>query len=303
MKRRSRCLSLLCLALAAPTAVWAGGAWVPAPGHGDLNFGFSRKTASTSWDTQGNAYTNANSAGVISYHDFRYFYLDGEIGLFRNFSATFLMTYLDGIEGPHHHGERDTGPSDAWFGCKYALTQGNLPMALAFTYRTPIFYALPGPYTRELFDSHGNHIGQSPSWRGVLKRDYGFTWLISQSAFHGGWWNFQTGYVWREGAPADQVPVLFDLGYPLPFLHSYGKFAASYYRSLGNDSTPQPDDRFGASATNNFNNASYLRLALSVLVPFGRRGEYFVEAGYGQWVWGISARRYREPFIAVDRRF
>lgn len=97
--------------------------------------------------------------------------------------------------------------------------------------------------------------------------------------------------------------MLFDLGYPLPFLHSYGKFAASYYRSLGNDSPPQPDDRFGVSATNNFNNASYLRLALSVLVPFGRRGEYYVEAGYGQWVWGISARRYREPFISIDRRF
>src|SRR6202030_769041 len=109
---------------------------------------------------------------------------------------------------------------------------------------------------------------ESPSWRGLLKRDYGLTYKISQSAFHGGWWEFEAGYVWREGAPADQVPVLADLGYPLPFLHSYGKLAASYYRSLGNDSAPQPDDRFGVSATNNFNNASFLRLALSVLVPF-----------------------------------
>jgi hypothetical protein len=212
MSLLSRWLCLVSLALAAPATSWAGGAWVPNPGDGDISFGFSDKTASSSWDTHGNAYTNRNGLGEISYHDFRYFYLDGEVGLFKNFSATFLMTYLDGIEGPHNNGEENSGPSDAWFGCKYALTQGNLPMALAFTYRTPIFYALPGPYTRELYDSQGRHIGESPSWRG-------------------------------------------------------------------------------------------LRLALSVLVPFGRHGEYFVEAGYGQWVWGISARRYREPFVSIDRRF
>jgi hypothetical protein len=303
MKGIARCVCCLALALAAPRVSSAGGAWVPAPGDGDIDLGYSPKTASTSWDTHGRAYTNRNGAGEISYQDFRYLYLDGEIGLFKNFSATFLMTYLDGIEGPHNNGEEDSGPSDAWFGCKYALTQGKLPMAIAFTYRTPIFYALPGPYSRELFDAHGNHIGESPSWRGLLKNDYGLTYLISQSAFGGGWWNFQTGYIWRSGAPSDQIPVLVDLGYPLPLFGSFAKLAGSWYHSVGNWTTPQPNDRFGVSATNNFNDASYLQLAASWLVPFGRHREYFVEGGYGQVVWGISARRYREPFISIDRRF
>ena len=29
----------------------------------------------------------------------------------------------------------------------------------------------------------------------------------------------------------------------------------------------------------------------------------FVEAGYNQWVWGESARRYDEPYLSLGRRF
>lgn len=303
LTRLSRSTCLLSLALVMPASAWAGGAWVPNPGDGDVALGYSPKTASTSWDTHGNAYVNKNSLGEISYHDFRYFYVDGELGLFKRFSATFLMTYLDGREGPHAAEQRSQGPSDAWFGAKYALTQGDLPMALAFTWRTPVFYKVSGKYVRNLYDSQGQFLTESPNWRGLLKHDYTLSYLLSKSVFHGGWFNFQIGYTWREGAPADQLPVLVDLGYPLPFLHSYLKLAASYYGSLGNDTTPQPDDRFGVSATNNFNDASILVGAVSVLVPFGRHGEFFVEGGYSQWLWGVSARRYRAPFIAVDRRF
>src|SRR6202035_3628218 len=99
MTRSALWLCFVTLALAAPTASWAGGAWVPPPGDGDIDFGFSDKTASTSWDTHGHAYTNRNGLGEISYHDLRYFYLAGEIGLFKNFSATFLMPSTDAIEG------------------------------------------------------------------------------------------------------------------------------------------------------------------------------------------------------------
>jgi hypothetical protein len=303
MKLFVRCICVLSMALGAPALCRAGGAWVPNPGDGDVSLGVSRKTASTSWDVSGNSYVNANGAGQVSYHDFRYGYLTGELGLFKNLSASFLLTYLDGFEGAHAVLEENQGPSDAWFGLKYAIAKGDLPMAIAFTYRTPFLYKVSGPYNRYVYDRFGHILHPSPNWRGLLKNDYTVSYLISQSVFHGGWWNAQVGYTWRDGAPADQIPVLVDLGYPLPFWSSYGKLAASYYRSLGNFSPAQPDDRFGNGAKNNFNNASILRVAVSILVPVGPKQKYWVEGGYGQWVWGLSARRYREPFISVDRRF
>ena len=66
---------------AGSSPAWAGGAWIPDPGHGYVYFGFSRKSAGSSWSVQGNAYDNANNAGVISWHDFRYLYLSAEVGV------------------------------------------------------------------------------------------------------------------------------------------------------------------------------------------------------------------------------
>jgi hypothetical protein len=43
-----------------------------------------------------------------------------------------------------------------------------------------------------------------------------------------------------------------------------------------------------------------LRLGVSVIVPLGRR--FDVEAGYAQWVWGRSAREYREPYFSIGYR-
>lgn len=37
---------------------FCGGAWVPAPGDGDVQLGFSRKTASSSWDANGDSFEN-----------------------------------------------------------------------------------------------------------------------------------------------------------------------------------------------------------------------------------------------------
>ena len=37
------------------------------------------------------------------------------------------------------------------------------------------------------------------------------------------------------------------------------------------------------------------------LVDEGKR--WFAEVGYNQWVWGRSARRYKEPFLAIGRKF
>src|SRR6185295_4096829 len=296
-----------CLAtfLTGAQAAGAGGAWVPDPGHGDVELGISRKTAGSSWDRRGHSFTNKGRVdGRISYHDFRYAYLSGDVGLFKNLSVAFTVTYHNGREGPRGDDEKNAGLSDAWYGLKYAIHKGSLPMALGFTYRSPEFYDLQGPYNRHLFDQNGNFRGVSPEWRGLLKHDYTLSYMISRSIEDGrGWWNGRVGYTWREGAPADEIPVWFDLGYPLPWGGLVGTASAVSVQPLANDTPRQPDDRFGSSATNNFNNASILRLGVSAFKPFGKDERWFGEVGYNQWVWGRSARRYQEPFLAIGRKF
>jgi hypothetical protein len=300
-----RCMVGVCLlVIFFPSAGRCGGAWVPEPGKGDTQLGFSRKTASSSWNADGEAFVNANSQGTISYHDFRYAYLSGEIGLLRRVSVRFLSTYLYGLEGAHVDEEKNVGLSDAWFGVKVSLAQGSWPMALAGTYRTPYFYDLPGAYNRYIYDAQGRRRGVSPEWRGLLKNDYTLTYLLSHSYQEGrGWMNFETGYTWREGAPADQIPVSADIGYPLPFWGAAVKGSVVYVRSLDNESPRQPDDRFGSGGTTDFNKASMARAGVSFLAPLGRSGKTSFEIGYNQWLWGISARRYREPFLSIGRRF
>ena len=306
MRRTMKKLFLVTLVAGAARMAAAGGAWVPDPGDGDVELGFSRKTASTSWNTQGDAYQNTttvNGHKTISYHDFRYGYLSGEVGVVRNLSATFVFTYLYGLEGPHGDEEKNVGFSDSWLGLKYQVKRGTIPLAVAFTYRTPFLYDLPGAYSRYLYDSKGNIRANSPEWRGLLKHDYSLTFLASRSFKDGrGWANLQTGYTWREGAPADQIPVWAEAAYPIRG-HLDVKATAFFQRSLGNDTPREPEDRFGSSATNNFNNASLLRLGVALFTPIGANRKWFAEVGYNQWVWGISARRYREPYLSVGRVF
>ncbi|MEA2564134.1 MAG: protein XagA [Acidobacteriota bacterium] len=295
---------LLFLTVSAGTG-FCGGAWVPAPGDGDVQLGFSRKTASTSWNASGDSFQNTtvrDGETKLHYHDFRYGYLSGEVGLLPRLSTRFVTTYLYGLEGPHDDLEKNSGLSDAWFGLKYALAQGDWPMALAGTVRTPYFYDLPGAYNRYLFDANGQRRGVSPEWRGVLKHDYTLTYLLSHSMWEGrGWMNLEAGYTWREGAPADQLPISAELGWPLPFAGAAVKGSLVYVGSLGNDSLREPDDRFGANATFNFNDASMARVGVSLILPVQQATN--IELGYNQWVWGESARRYDEPFLSVGYRF
>lgn len=297
--------SVLALVLSAGNA-FCGGAWVPEPGDGDVQLGFSRKTASSSWNTSGDPFENTTRVGgelKQHYHDFRYAYLSGEVGLLPRLSTRFVTTYLYGLEGPHADLEKNAGLSDAWFGFKYALAQGDWPMALAATMRTPYLYDQPGAYNRYLFDANGNRRGVSPEWRGLLKRDYTLSYLLSRSFQEGrGWMNVEAGYTWREGAPADQLPVNAELGWPLPVLGAAVKGSLVYVDSLGNDTPREPDDRFGSNATFNFNDASMARAGLSFILPLGQTGTT-VELGYNRWIWGESARRYNEPFLSVGRRF
>lgn len=275
---------------------------MPEPGDGDVQLGFSRKTAHTSWNSRGETITNT---GRFANHDFRYGYLSGEAGLFDRLSVTWLITYLHGLEGPADGLIKNAGFSDAWFGLKYSLKQGQTPMALAFTVRSPDFYDIDGPYTLDLYDDDGNFVGHSPEWRGLLKYDYTLSYLVSRSLNGGaGWVNVETGYTYREGAPADQVPLLVDGGYAIPRTPLTAKGSVVYIQSLGNDSPREPDDRFGSRPGFNFNNASMLRAGLGVLypIPLGE-GRWTVEAGYNVWLWGKSARQYEEPYLSLNRRF
>lgn len=110
---------LVCLlTFVAVSTAHAGGAWVPAKGDGDVQLGFSRKTAHTSWNASGDTFENS---GRFQNHDFRYYYLSGESGILDRLSFHYLITWLDGREGPDGDLHRNEGWSDAWIGFKYAL--------------------------------------------------------------------------------------------------------------------------------------------------------------------------------------
>ena len=297
--RRSTALLALGLATFLSAPAWAGGAWVPRPGAGYLQLGASRKQAQSSWGRKGQILRNQQD------HDFRYGYLSGEAGVWKGLAANWTLTYLEGLEGRPSDLEENTGPSDAWFGLKYGFRQDSrVPLAVGLTYRTPAFYDEPGPYNRHNFNSDGSFKEVSSEWRGLLKEDYTLSFLASTSLWQGGGWaSVETGYTWRVGAPADQVPLYADVGLPLPWYGIKAKLAGVYVQSVGNHSPRQPDDRFGFSATNNFNDASMARLGASVLIPVNRQQRWYVEAGYNQWVWGRSARRYQEPFLSFGAGF
>lgn len=300
MRRRPNHPIAICALLFSglPAIARAGGAWVPPPGDGNFTLGYSRKHAASSWDAFGDRLNNA------SQHDFRYTYFSGDVGILRNLSGQVLVTWLDGYEGPPHELERNTGFSDAWFGLKYQIAHGDLPMSVGASIRSPLFYDREGPYNRYVFDSQGRISGLNDEWRGLLKYDYTVAYLVSRSFLDGrSWVNLAAGYTWREGAPADQIPISIDGGYPLPWLGAAVKAEALYVRSRGNDSVREPDDRFGTNRTFSFNRASMGRLGLGVIVPFGRGRRWNVEVGYNKWIWGRSARRYQEPYFSLGREF
>ena len=70
-----RVATLSLCAVAAASSLFAGGAWVPPAGDGNLQLGYSRKHAASSWNLAGDHVDNG------SQHDFRYAYLSGDVGL------------------------------------------------------------------------------------------------------------------------------------------------------------------------------------------------------------------------------
>lgn len=295
---RSMAFAVAATALAAAPAL-AGGAWVPEKGKGDVQLGYSVKTANASWDPRGN--TRVSN----SWHIFRYIYTGGEVGVGGDFSLRYLVLYLDGLEGPRGHMEHNAGMSEAFFGLKHRLHEGTWPMAVALNVRTSYLYDLSGTYNRHLFDQNGNVEGNSPEWRGLLGEDYGVSFLVSRSLYDGaGWANLELGYSYRTGNLSDEVPLYVEVGYPLPWKSLVLKGTYRWVQSVGNNSQDRaPGDRFGCSPRNCFPNASMMAVGGSLFRDFGRDRQWWGEAGVNQWVWGRSARQYQEPYLSFGRKF
>ncbi len=291
-------------------AARAGGAWVPGSAAGDLQFGYSVKTADTSWDPYGNTRISD------SWHIFRYVYTGGEVGLGYKLSVRYLALYLDGLEGERGDMEHNAGLSELFLGLKYRLRQGKWPMALAFNHRTSYLYDLPGQYDRHLFlededDLDGDGFtedaifkGVSPEWRGLLGEDYGLSYLVSRSLWDGGWLNLEAGYTYRTTNLGDEIPLYAEVGYPLPWKRLIAKGSYRWVQSVGNNSEERgPEDRFGCSTTNCFPDASIMVLGGGFFRDFGAERKWWGEVGFNQWIWGRSARKYEEPYLAFGRRF
>lgn len=296
------CCFLTCCFLTCAPSAWAGGAWLPDKGDGFIQMGFTRKTTDTGWDADGQYGPASPRDGQALYHDFRYAYLTGEVGLPHKLSASFLFTYLWGFEGrDRDHLESNFGLSDTWLGLKYQIKDGAWPLAAKVLWRTPFLYDQQGPYERQLYDDEGNFVMHNPEWRGILRNDLALGFALSHSMERfPGWMVLEAAYNFREGAPADDIPVYFEVGYTLP-IESHNphlKAAFNLVKSVGNDSPREPHDRFGAGP--GFNDASMLRGAVSLLWPVDR---WLLEVGYGQWLWGRNARRYREPFVGMGYNF
>ena len=270
----------------------AGGAWVPKPKDGYLFFGFSRKTAFKSWNAIGKTTVST------SRHDFRYGYVNGEVGVVPRVSATFLLTYLWGFEGVPTNYEKNFGLRDAWLGAKFRLRSmdSQWPIAVRVTYRTPFFYDQNGPYVRQLFRINSTNAAQvvlhSPEWRGLLRHDLAIGGIISHSfSRFKGWMNFDAAYNWRQGDPADDLPISAEFAYGLPINSPtiYIKTGVNSSWSLHNNSKQDPRgfDRFGTTST--FNDASIVRGSASVIMALPHR--YFNRAGLRTMAlgtWGAS---------------
>jgi protein XagA len=283
-----------------PSAVMAGGAWVPERGSGYFQLGYSVKTADTSWGASG------QTRHHTSWHIFRYGYVGGQVGLGRGFAVNAMVLYLDGLEGARGDMEHNAGLSEAFLGLTYQFREGTWPMAVAYRHRSSYLYDLPGQYHRHLHDSQGDVRGESPEWRGLLGSDHGLYFLASRSLLdHQGWMSAEIGYNFRTTNLSDEIPMYFEIGLPLPWQQLNLKATYRWVQSVGNHRTPErrPSDRFGCSALNCFPNASMMAVGVSLMRDFGREQRWWAEAGFNQWVWGRSARKYEEPFLAVGRRF
>ena len=221
---------------------YAGGPWVLDKGQTSLSFGFSRKTAKQRWTnfhldpngTPKNLNDDVDSFALVTpkqtttvdgyFHDFRYYYFQGYVGVCKNLELNWTLNFLEGREaqtrdpytGQLHtsmeeDGTMDTfavwelnsGFTDSWIGLKYQFRHGSLPIAIEVNSRIPDLYQQPGePYTRYNYQyllytyndvTHDTSytlrdtvIEAGSEWRGLNGRDFAFILHTGHSFFKNG---------------------------------------------------------------------------------------------------------------------
>jgi hypothetical protein len=278
---------------ALPAKALAGGGWVPDPQSGYVGIAFTDKFSNAAWDARGDSTTAAEETAMGD--DLKYISLSGEIGIVDRVCLLFSVPYLYAREG------QDTGSgfSDLLFGGKVSIIDGQLPLAASVVARVPWLYDRGGAYRR--YDSPEDAAAHrlSNQWRGLLKYDVAFTLHASTSFLEGrGWATLEPAILFRTGAPSHALPVGAEVGYrPFDALPLDLKVFSALSLSFHDSHPSSAGDRFSASPSFDFNDASMWKIGASLLVrPWLG---LIVEGGYDQWIWGRSARMYHEPFISI----
>jgi len=234
----------------------AGGPWVLGKGQSNLSLGFSRKVGKERWSqfhldpnyTPKNLNDDVDSFALVTpkanttvdgkFHDFRYYYFQGSIGITKNLEFDWTLNWLEGREaqtkdpktGKLHtstdeSGNTDTfavwelnsGFTDPWLALKYQFKHGAWPMAVELNSRFPDLYQQPGDaytrynyqyllYTYNDVDHDTSYtlrdtiVEAGSEWRGLNGRDIAFMLHTGHSFFENGALYLQgfLGYNWRR---------------------------------------------------------------------------------------------------------
>lgn len=169
--------------------VFAGGPWVLEPGQAYLTTGFSRKVGKQRYThfhldvnkTPKNYTDDVDSFALVTpadsttvdgkFHDFRYYYFQGYVGICKNLELDWTINFLEGREasrsnpytgklytytdaegnpvigenGSYHYAvwELNSGFTDSWMGLKYQFLHKAWPMAAELSVRFPDLYLQP----------------------------------------------------------------------------------------------------------------------------------------------------------------
>ncbi len=325
----------------------AGGPWVQRTGKVRLSGGYSRKIAGSRWtrDSVNNKITDTPPDSTLVdglFHDFRYGYISGEVGVAPGLEFSGTINYLWGYERVSRdpktnktvapHWELNSGFTDMWLNLKYQFLEGDIPMAAMVSSRFPDLYDEPSvPYTRYQTRTFTNNqlvktadgrdsivkrtdtsVEATSEWRGLLKRDFGVHILAGHSFDGGGYVQAMLGYNMRQGAFADQLLFSVDGGYPIEITKGWTvmpKLLFDYTGGVGNGGVPDSSDRFQGrdsrglpQANNYFNNGKYGRLYGSVTIG-PSDGKYGLDLGLGRWIFGDGSAIYTETYAQFSYQF
>lgn len=335
-------LGILFLAIIAPD-VQAGGPWTQKKGKVRLTFGYSRKTSGARWGDDGVLNKPADSTLLNGlFHDFRYGYISGEVGITDQLELSGTINYLWGYERVSRdpktgksikpQWEINEGFTDSWLNLKYQFLGGDFPVAAMISTRFPDLYNEPSEIysryetrtctyaiTKQTLDGRDTVVKRTDTmpeatseWRGLLKRDLGIHVLAGHSFNGDGYVQAMLGYNLRQGAFADQVMFSVDGGYNIEVMKGWTvmpKVAFDYTGGVGNGNVSDSTDRFASrdalgNGTKNagFNNAKYGRLYGSVVIG-PSDGQYALDLGIGRWLFGRGAVQYTETYAQFSYQF